>query len=285
MAGLTFRQSNHRTMHPRPVPARVVCPVIALVTLAACARSSHTVAAPGPAPARARAAAIHSGTELVAAMHGRYAGKWYRTLRFRQTTTIYRSNGGEYVQTWHEAVRVPGALRIDTDTLGGGFLFAGDSVYTFVNGRLAHANPGRNELLVLGFDVYGQPAARSEHVLRSLGFDLSKFHESTWNGKPVYVVGALAGDTTSKQFWVSQDDLLFVRMLQLQESGRTRQYRDVRFERYVPAGGGWVATEVLALTNGRRSLMERYADVRADVPLSDDVFEPRQWSATRHWMQ
>lgn len=260
-------------------------PSIALLALTGCARGPRVAASPAPAPQRAPAATIHSAADLVAAMHGRYAGKWYRTLTFRQTTTIYSSTGGEYAQTWHEAVRVPGALRIDTDTLGGGFLFVHDSVYSFVNGRLAHADTGRNELVVLGFDVYGQPAARSQHVLRALGFDLSKFHEATWNGKPVYVVGAASGDTTSKQFWVTQDDLLFVRMLQSQPQGRTRLHRDVRFERYVPAGGGWVATEVVALTNGRRSVVERYADVRTDVELADDVFEAAHWSATRHWMR
>ena len=272
-------------MSSRSVSAAIVWPSIALLALTGCARGPRAAAAPGPAPARAPVATIHSAAGLVAAMHGRYAGTWYHTLTFRQTTTIYSTSGGQYVQTWHEAVRVPGALRIDTDTLGGGFLFVHDSVYSFVNGRLARADTLRNELLVLGFDVYGQPPAMSERVLRSLGFDLTKFHESTWNGKPVYVVGAAAGDTTSKQFWVTQDDLLFVRMLQSQLQGRTRVHRDVRFERYERAGEGWVATEVVALTNGRRSVVERYADVRTDVALPDGVFEPAHWSATRHWMR
>lgn len=273
-------------MSPRPAVSRLLRSCAAAAALAACARSPRAVPTPAPAPAEhARSAAIHGGADLVSAMHGRYAGKWYRTLTFRQTTTIYRPGGGELVQTWHEALRVPGVLRIDTDTLGSGVLFSGDSVFRFANGRLVRADTGRNELLVLGFDVYGQSAERTERVLRALGFDLSKFHETTWAGKPVYVVGALAGDTTSKQFWVTRDDLLFVRMLQEQTRGGTRFHQDVRFEKYERAGDGWVATEVVSLTNGRRTLTEQYADVRTDVPLSDDVFEARHWSATRHWMR
>ena len=244
---------------------------LVLITLAACL-CGGCVSNPPPQPVQS--------VDL-----DRYAGKWYRTLTFRQTTTIYRPTGAEFVQTWHEALRVPGTLRIDTDSVGGGVLYSGDSIYTFANGRLVRADTGRNDLLVLGFDVYRQPVERSAAILRSLGFDLGKFHATTWDGKPVYVVGALAGDTASKQFWVTRDDLLFVRMLQTQDRRGSPVHREVRFEQYVPAGGGWVATEVVALTNGRRTVTERYADLRTDVPLADDVFEPSQWSATRHWMR
>jgi hypothetical protein len=218
------------------------------------------------------APAITDGVMLLTAMRDRYP-EWYRTMAFVQTTTLYRANG-ELVQKWYEMAALPGRLRIDTDIASrSGQLFANDSVYTVANGRLTRADAGLNELLVLGFDVYRQPAARTIAQLRKLGFDLAKLHDGTWNGKRVFVVGASAGDTTTKQFWVDAADLLFVRAIGTTARGRT----DVRFDRYERVKGGWIATEVLQLVNGRPALREQYANVQIDPPLADAYFDPRAW--------
>ena len=137
-----------------------------------------------------------------------------------------------------------------------------------------------NELLVLGFDVYTQPPEQTERVLRHLGFDLAKIHQTTWQGKAVYVVGAALGDTTSKQFWIEKERLLFVRMLQ--QKPRRGQI-DVRFDKYVPAGKAWIAMQVEQFVNGKRTLLEEYSDVKTDVKLSRELFDPKQWATVVHW--
>ncbi len=68
--------------------------------------------------------------------------------------------------------------------------------------------------MVLGFDVYAQPVEIDRPQLRELGFDLTKLHESTWQGRPAYVVGAAAGDTVTRQFWIDKERLYFVRMVE-----------------------------------------------------------------------
>jgi hypothetical protein len=220
-----------------------------------------------------------SGSRLIAAMHDRYAGEWYRTVTFVQTTTLTRGRG-PIVQTWYEAADLPGRLRIDTN-LGtkSGAMYARDSVYSFSGGKLVHADSGFNQLLILGFDVYTQAPARTDGILRHLGIDLSKIHEGTWNGKPVYVVGAARGDTASKQFWVDRDRLLFVRLLEKTPRGLT----DIRFNKYEKAEGGWIATEVEQLVNGSRVLLEEYRNVRANVALPTAFFDPKAWSTAPHW--
>jgi hypothetical protein len=256
--------------------------VVGLLFFTACHRQTPPA---GPAPSKPRpqqqppAANITSSASLLRAMRERYPN-WYKTLTFVQKTTITRPSGGELVQTWYEAGMVPGRLRIDTD-LGSktGTLFARDSIYSISSGKLVRADTGLNELLVLGFDVYGQSAARSEAQLRSLGFDLSRFHEGTWQGKPVYVVGANRGDTLSKQFYIDRERLLFVRLLERGRQGRV----DVRFEKYQRAGDGWIAVQVVQLVNDKRTLMEEYSDVRVNVPLSEALFDPRQWTTAPHW--
>lgn len=253
-----------------------------VVYTAACHRAAP-VPAPSPTPARPQppeVVTVTSGPELIRAMHDRYSNKWYRTITFTQKTTVALPSGGQIVQTWYEAAALPGALRIDTDLPSkGGVLYARDSSYTFSAGKLVAAAARMNDLLVLGFDVYTQPAARTEYVLEKEGFDLNKMHQSEWQGRPVYVVGALRGDTSSKQFWVDRERLLFVRML---ENGR-QGHADTRFEYYAQYGGGWVATEVVQLVNGKRRLTEQYSAVKTDVPLSPELFDPAKWATAPHW--
>jgi hypothetical protein len=264
--------------------------LLVLAAAAACRSSPPPAAQPpvtSPAPraepqrppARATRAEITTGSALIAAMHDRYAGSWYRTLTFVQTTTLTRT-GAPIVQTWYEAATLPGRLRIDTNLeTKNGAMYAHDSVYSFADGKLVRADSGFNDLLVLGFDVYTQPPAQTEAILRHLGFDLSKVHERTSRGDTVYVVGAAPGDTTSKQFWVDRNKLLFVRLLERTPRGQT----DLRFNKYERLAGGWIAAEVEQLVNGNRVLLEEYRDIKANIPLSSALFDPKEWATAPHW--
>ncbi len=260
----------------RPHAARAA--VVLLLLATACHRKVQVGTA--PAPVTAKAPAIANGTEVVHAMHDAYAGKWYRNLTFQQQTTRWSATGAKFVQTWYEAGSIPGKLRIDFDTTGGGALFVGDSVFAFVNGKLARADTGMNDLLILGFDVYGQPAARSAQILGGRGYDLRKLSSGTWQGRPVWIVGAVGGDTTSQQFWVDKERLLFVRLLETRGSSHI----DLRFDHYVKRGGGWVAEEVWQYVDGKPRLHEEYSNVKVDVAgLPAGLWNPREWGETLRW--
>ena len=251
--------------------------VVGLFVFAACHHNAPaTKPAPAPAPAQQRepVPAITSARSLIRAMHERYPS-WYRTVSFTQKTTINPPSGGEITQTWYEFARLPGRLRIDTDAATRtGTLFVNDSVYSFASGKQTRATADINELLLLGFDVYTQPPLRTEDQLRSRGFDLSRFHEGTWQGKPIYIVGAMRGDTTSKQFWVDAETLLFLRLIEQSALG----HNDIRFENYRPIGNGWIAERVDQVVNGKRRLLEEYSNVRVNEPLADNLFEAAAWA-------
>jgi hypothetical protein len=214
-----------------------------------------------------------TGADVVRLMHARYAGTWYRHATFVQTTTF--ADGRQ--ETWYEAMSLPGTLRIDVAPLSAGkvILFRNDSIYQYAGGELRPGRPLVHPLLLLGFDVYGQPAEKSIAALEQLGYDLSKLSPGTWQGRKVWIVGAASGDSTSKQFWIDQERLVFVRSL-----GPTPQKPGVRsevqFNKYVPLGQGWIETEVLFLEDGKVTLTEAYRDVRAEpVPSVDPrIFLP-----------
>jgi hypothetical protein len=216
-----------------------------------------------------------SGEELVRLMHQRYAGRWYRTITFVQTTSFPDRPS----ETWYEAGTIPGRLRIDvapTDSMKA-FMYVGDSSVVFRGGKRVAAREDRNLLMTLGFDVYGQAPETTIAQLEAAGVDLSKLHEDSWNGTKVWVVGAEKGDTATSQFWIERERLLFVRLIEARKNPKQPQAAadllDVTFEKYQPLGKGWVAPEVVIKVNGNEIQREVYRDIRADVPLQADLYD------------
>jgi hypothetical protein len=216
------------------------------------------------------------GVEVITRMRERYLGKWYRTLTFVQKTTLPDGK----VETWYEAAELPGKLRIDIAPLEGKntLLFRNDTLYDFKGGRLAETKPLIHPLMVLGFDVYAQPLDKTLTQLRELGFDLSKVHEGEWQGRSMYVVGAVAGDSLTRQFWIDQERLYFVRMV---EPGKKNPAAKVetQFSKYIPMGQGWLETEVRFMVNGETKMLEEYTEPKANVKLDPSIFDPSRWVA------
>ena len=215
-----------------------------------------------------------TGDDLIRQMHARYAGKWYRTITFTQTTSF----PDRPAETWYEAGTIPGKLRIDVEPLDSmtAFMFIGDSTIVFKGGARVSARQDRNLLMTLGFDVYGQPPETSVAQLAAAGIDMGKAREDRWNGTKVWVVGADKGDTTTSQFWIEQDRLLFVRLIEARpakQAGATPNLLDVTFENYAPLGKGWMAPKVVIKLNGKEIQREEYHDVRADTPLQPDLYD------------
>ncbi|MEO8563808.1 MAG: hypothetical protein ABI601_17145 [bacterium] len=270
-------------------PSRAVIIVaLPLVLASACHRSRRPVETPAPAPARPAAVErqFRTGEDVLDAMRDRYTGKWYNTLTLTQKTSRLLPNGTWNVQTWYEAMRLPGRLRIDFDPLssGNGVLYARDSQFVVQNGRPLRGDPGINPLLVLGFDVYFAPVARTLARLRREGFDMTRVHETTFQSRPMLVVGARKGDFNRKQFWIDSDRMVFVRMLEPTPRD-TSKMQDIRFVNYERRGSAWIAPRVEIWTEGKLVFYEDYEDVKTGVTLDDALFDPAKWKTAKHWMR
>jgi hypothetical protein len=226
------------------------------------------------------AADITNGEQLIAAMNKKYAKKWYKTLTFVQKTTNYKPDGTSQESTWYEAMQVPGKLRIDITPLedGKGILFVDGTQHVFNKGALARSTPFVHPLLVLGFDVYAQPTDVTVKQLKDMGIDLAVLHEETWQGNPVYVVGAKQGDLRTPQFWIDKKNLYFVRLFQL--VGKEKNLvAETQFNKYQKVkGGGWVSAEVIFNVDGKKVTTEQYTDIQTDVKLDANLFDPQKWS-------
>jgi hypothetical protein len=252
---------------------------------AACSRGTATSSAPAPSRGRVTPR-FADGGDVVSAMHSRYAGKWYRTLTFRQKTSRLLPNNTWKTETWYEAMRVPGRLRIDFDPVsaGNGVLYARDSQFVASNGKVIQSGPGINDLLLLGFDVYENPPARTETLLRRQGIDLSRVHETTFEGRPMVVIGALRGDMRRKQVWIDAERLYLVRLVEPTRADSSKA-QDIRFVNYEPRGDAWLAPRVEIYNDGKLVFYEDYSDARTDVPLDESLFDPTPWKNPKHWVQ
>lgn len=231
------------------------------------------------------ASKIKTSEDLIREMHDRYAKSWYKTLTFVQKTTNWEKDGTSKSEIWYEAASLPGRLRIDFEPVkdGNGILFADDTLYIFKGGKLDKSQPLVHPLMLLGFDVYALPVETTLNKLKGLKFDLSVMHEDTWQGRPTYVVGAKQGDVRSSQFWIDKEHLYFVRMIR--PAGKEGQsVQETQFNKYVRAGGGWVAPEVVFLLDDKRVTLEEYTEIRADVKLDAKLFDPQGWN-TKHWRE
>lgn len=231
------------------------------------------------------AAKIKTTEDLVAAMQKKYGKSWYRTATFVQKTTDYDKDGNKKVSTWYEALSVPGSLRIDFAPVkdGNGILFTNNRIYSFKDGKIDSNRPFVHPLMVLGFDIYKLPPEKVLEVLKGLKFDLSVLREDTWQGRPVYVVGAKQGDLHSPQFWIDKMELYFVRMLRPAGKDGT-QTQETQFNKYQRLSGGWMAPEVIFKVDDQIRTTEQYSEMRANPSLDNKLFEPQYWTSV-HWRE
>jgi hypothetical protein len=215
---------------------------------------------------------LPTGQEVLEQMRRKYDGQWYRTATFVQKTT----KGDGSVETWYEALEIPSKLRIDVAPLDSAkaIFFRADSIYLVNAGKIRNSRPFVHPLLILGFDVYLRDPAETARRLSAEGYDMNTVSETTWRGKPVWVVGAQAGDSTKKQFWIEKDRLLFVRSTEVSAKG---QYIETIFGGYQKLGGGWIETLVDFNVDGVSKQKEEYSDPKANVALPETLFDPAQW--------
>ena len=249
----------------------------ALLVLASCATTAATSRTASDEP--------RDGRALLARMHDRYAGRWFRTLTFIQRTVQRRPDGTEQVTTWYEAQSGP-RLRIDVGdpALGNGVLYTADSLYVVRGGKVVRSAAEGNPFLPLVVSVYLEPLDVTVRQLAPYGIDLSRIRLQDWEGTPTYVVGARsASDTTSPQFWVEKDRLIVTRFLMALVPSPERRAQDVRLENNVALGGGWLATRIRILDKGVPMQTEEYTDWRAGVSLPASFFQAERWMEGPHW--
>lgn len=242
---------------------------------------------PSPVPSESRPGAkptaaigkLASTDALIAAMRGRYDGKFFKTKTFLQNNTVFTTTGGEQKSQWYEHLEAPGKLRIAflPAAQKSGLVHVNDRVASFDNGIRIDFRRSVNPLLLLTVDVYSAPPATILRGLDSLGVDTDIIRTDEWEGRPVYVVGAKEGDSTSSQMWVDSERLRLLRFVQRDRRGERTIVSDMRVKSYREIDGFDVPTEFITLRNGRTVWREQHTDIRLNEPLPPNVFDQALW--------
>jgi hypothetical protein len=248
-------------------------------------KSSAPAKSPEPvvtakSPTRTSSARLTSGSAVVRAMHDVYGGKFLKTMSFLQNNTRYSTTGEEQHSQWYEHMELPGKLRIAflPVTTRSGLVQADDKIASFDNGIRVDLRPSINPLLLLTADVYAAPTPIIMKGLDSLGVDMEMIRTDEWDGHPVYVIGAKAGDSTSNQMWVDAERLVLLRFIQRSKSGERTIVSDTRVQNYKDIQGFQIPTEFLVTRNGRPIWREEYANVRVNEPIPAGTFDQAVWN-------
>lgn len=233
------------------------------------------VAVAGPPVVLGAQGAPATGDAVIQAMHDRYAKTWYHTLTFTQKTTRRTAADTMAIETWKEEAMLPGRLRINIQRASGNLaaIYSGDSVFIVRGDSTVSRAAARNILLIMGFDVYGEPAEQTLAALHGEHYATTSVRDDTWEGRPVYVIGAAAGDMRTAQIWIDKERLLYVRSIQPDSRDSTKS-SEYRFDNYVQVPHGWLSEKVLAFADGKLIQQEEYSEVRTDAPVDPKVFVP-----------
>ena len=228
-----------------------------------------------------------TGAEVFQRMHDAYAGKWYRSLTFVQTTTQRRPDGTDAVNTWYESLRQNGnatQLRIDIGdpAAGTGVLYTADSSWRVRDGKLAAANGGGNEFLPLIEGVYFNPVAQTIRELASTKIDMSRVTEGRYMDRRVWIIGtSSAADTTTPQIWIDAERNVAVRAILSPASNVP--VLDIHLDGYVPIERAWLATKITMTQGGVPRQTEEYRDWKVNVDLPPGLFDVATWTTAPHW--
>ena len=213
--------------------------------------------------------------DILKKMHDRYAGKWYKTFSFNQTTEVYHNDSLKRTETWYENIKFPNDFRIDfgSPDSGNTVIFKNDSSYFFRNGKRTGVRPDENDLVFLLGGMYFYSFDEVITKMKSLGYNLDKSHEDTWKGKGVYVIGAGKGEDSVNQIWLDKNNLNLVRMLKFD----TKQKEEGLFENHVKLGGGYSESLVYFYINDTLVQVEKYHDMKANVDIDNSIFDPKNF--------
>ena len=81
---------------------------------------------------------VDSTEKLLQEIEDKYYGKWFKQIKFLQTTNFYKNDSIVRSERWCEEYVYPSQLiiKVDSDSLNNGYLYKDDSVYIFENNKV-----------------------------------------------------------------------------------------------------------------------------------------------------
>ena len=228
--------------------------------------------------------AISNVETLVRAMQRKNRERWFDAFTFVQETIRFNKDGSpKDTSIWYEAIAYPDHFRIDYGDLadGNSSVFRRDSAYRFKAGELIKSSHDPQQFLLMKGGLYHYETKEVMDKLRAYGYNTKGFHASEWNSRPIWVLGAEAGDLDAPQFWIDAEHFYLLRRISKLKDGRLL---DVHYGDHIYSDGGWVEQEVKFYLDGLYLQLEYYKEINTAPDLPKGFFDPGQFGK-EHWYQ
>lgn len=215
-----------------------------------------------------------TGKDVIRFMHQKYKEAPCKAYTFSQKNTHYRNDSIIGNSEWHEYIEFPDKFRIDfgEKTEGNFVVFKNDSSYRYKNNTLKKVNYNTNTLLLLLGGMYYRDLQDVITRLQNENYNTQLVSTQKWKKQQVYVVGAIKGDTTSNQIWISKKNWRIVRIIEKMDA---ESYMDMTFDAYQKNCNGYVETKVTFKRNGKIEQMEEYYNIKPIDIFAPEVFNPK----------
>ena len=213
-----------------------------------------------------------SAEKILSKMYKKYAGNWYKSFTFTQTTQNYLKDSLVKTSTWYEAIVFPDYFRITFGDIkdGNAMIQVKDSAYNFRKGKMFRKGPKGEDLTFLLGGMYFVPFENVKEGVKKEGYDLSKAHESEWKGSKVYVIGTETDDEKQSSLWIDRDKLVVVRFIKYDgPNGK----EEAVFGDHKQFGKAWSETTCDFYINDKLLQKEVYRDCKADQPVDMKLFD------------
>ncbi len=216
-----------------------------------------------------------TGVEILKWMHDRYAdGKWWQTMTFDQKTIFYKNDQPADSATWFEAIRQPGDLRIDFDSLRSGhsLILTRDSAFIIKGGKLAKSYADPNDLGFLLGGWHFLPTEKVVEKLAALRYDATlPVRESGFKNKTCWIIGD--SKKGGNEVWIEQKKLLPMRIVR--QTGGVNE--EIWMENYVRLPRGFCEGKVTFIQDGHVVQVETYNNIAADREMDPTIFDARRY--------
>jgi hypothetical protein len=226
---------------------------------------------------------VTSAEDLIRKMHKKYHNNFNANITFIQLNQDFDEAGKVTHSMSFEAFHYPGRFRNDKGPVPQkeGYIVANDIMYEFKDGKITGQKPCTMDVGLLTGDIYFMNVDKAIEECKKHGYNMSKFREDMFKGKPVYVVGANdSKDEKSPQFWIDAEELYVVRDINFSEEDN--EFEDVHYLEHAKVENAWVEERVEIFVNGKLIKKEHYAEVKANNELNLDIFDPKKIGLI-HW--
>ncbi len=218
-----------------------------------------------------------TGEKVLTKMYKRYTSKWYKNFTFTQTTEIFKNDSLTKTTTWHETIVFPDYFRINfgEPNEGNAVIYKKDSTYNFRKGKLVQKSLRTDDVTFLLGGMYFMPFDGVKAKMKTEGYDISKAHESIWEGKKVYVIGSDSDDEKASQLWIDKEKLIVVRFVKYLPNMK----QDARMSDHQQFGKAWSETTVVFYLNDKLYQKEKYYNCKVNTDVDMGLFDPYNFKA------